>query len=363
MITAIAIYFYRMTGAEDLVLGLPVTARTNGRLRRVPLMLANAVPLRLKMKPADTVADMVRQVGKRVREALRYQRYRYEDLRRDLNLLGEGRHLFTTVVNIEPFDYDLRFDDAPTSVHNLSNGSIEDLAFFVYDRGDGRPVRIDVDANPAIYDGETLVAHVDRLERMLHQIAADVNMPVGRIALLDEAARARILEAGRQAAPDRRPASCRRNSNVRRVRRRGPSPRGSSMSASPIAILRIRPTGSPTSCRAGGRGGAIVGVCLPRGLDMLAALLGVMKAGAAYLPLDPDLPMARLTSMVGRSANCHSGHRGDGGGGLAASGTAAERCRAEQGFRRIHLVSSVGRSFQSTSSTPRAARANPRALC
>ena len=121
MIAAIAIYFYRMTGVEDLVLGLPVTARSNGRLRRVPFMLANAVPLRLKIKPADTVADVVRQVGKRVREALRYQRYRYEDLRRDLNLLSEGRHLFTSMVNIEPFDYDLRFGGAPTSVHNLSN--------------------------------------------------------------------------------------------------------------------------------------------------------------------------------------------------------------------------------------------------
>ena len=80
MIAAFAIYYYRMTGAEDLVLGLPVTARTNRSLRRIPSMLANAVPLRLRLKPADSVADVVRRVGRGVREALRHQRYRYEDL-------------------------------------------------------------------------------------------------------------------------------------------------------------------------------------------------------------------------------------------------------------------------------------------
>ena len=143
-----------------------------------------SVPLRLKMKPGESVAELVRQVGKRVREALRHQRYRYEDLRRDLNLLGEGRHLFTSVVNIEPFDYDLRFGEAPTTVHNLSNGSIEDLAFFVYDRGAGRPVHIDIDANPAIYSPATLERHIARMALLLRQMAADVSQPIARLDLL-----------------------------------------------------------------------------------------------------------------------------------------------------------------------------------
>jgi nonribosomal peptide synthetase DhbF len=303
MIAAIAIYFYRMTGAEDLVLGLPVTARSNGRLRRVPFMLANAVPLRLKIKPADTVADVVRQVGKRVREALRHQRYRYEDLRRDLNLLSEGRHLFTSMVNIEPFDYDLRFGDAPTSVHNLSNGSIGDLAFFVFDRGDGRPVHVDVDANPEIYDGDTLVAHVGRLVRMLQQIAADVTIPVSRIALLDDAAQARILQAGSPAAPD---------SALRFM----PEDFERQARATPWAVAAVSEQQSVTYRQLdekanriahalrtrGAEPERIIGVCMPRGIDMLAALLGVIKSGAAYLPLDPDLPVARLKAMTSDAA-------------------------------------------------------------
>ncbi len=299
MIAAFAIYYYRMTGADDLVLGLPVTARTNGRLRRIPSMLANAVPLRLRFKPSDTVADTIRQVGRRVREALRHQRYRYEDLRRDLNLLGEGRHLFTSVVNIEPFDYALNFGETRCEVTNMTNGSIEDMAIFVYDRGAGRPVHIDFDANPGLYSEAGLEIHAARVQRLLNQICEDVERPISRLLLLDDVSRARLLAVGSPAtaAPAMRfmPEDFERQaqqspwavavvSDRHRITYRGLDERANRIAH----VLRAR----------GAVAGKIVGICLPRGIDMVAAMLGVMKSGAAYLPLDPDLPAGRLSAMI-----------------------------------------------------------------
>ncbi len=299
MIAAVAIYFFRMTGAEDIVLGLPVTARTNGRMRKIPSMLANAVPLRLRMKSTDTVTEIVHQVARRVREALRHQRYRYEDLRRDLNLIGEGRHLFTSIINIEPFDYDLRFGEAPTSVSNLSNGSIEDLAIFVYDRGTGRPVHIDIDASPEIYSGDELVSHAQRIERLLREIAGDLTLPIGRINLLDDAERARIFAAGSPPAPD--PALRFMPEDFERQVRETPWAVAAGYEFSVITYrgLDARANRIANALLARGAGPEqIIGVCLPRGIDMLATLIGVLKSGAAYLPLDPDLPVARLQAMA-----------------------------------------------------------------
>ncbi|MDF3983952.1 amino acid adenylation domain-containing protein, partial [Luteibacter sp. PPL201] len=51
------------------------------------------------------------------------------------------------------------------------------------------------------------------------------------------------------------------------------------------------------------RAGVVVGICMPRGGDLVVAILAVMKAGGAYLPLDPSLPPARLAAMV-ESAGC-----------------------------------------------------------
>jgi len=305
MIAAFAIYYYRMTGAEDLVLGLPVTARTNRSLRRIPSMLANAVPLRLRLKPADSVADVVRRVGRGVREALRHQRYRYEDLRRDLNLLGEGRHLFTSVVNIEPFDYALNFGEARCEVTNLSNGSIEDMAIFVYDRGSGQPVHIDFDANPRLYSEAQLAAHTARIQQLLRQVCEDVERPISRLPLLDDVSRARLLAAGSPAAA----APAMRFMPEDFERQAGESPWSVAVVYDGHAItyrgLDERANRIARALRArGARVGKIVGICLPRGIDMVAAMLGVMKSGAAYLPLDPDLPAARLSAMVEDAAPC-----------------------------------------------------------
>src|SRR4030081_117530 len=170
MIAAIAAYLYRVTGVEDLVIGLPVAARPKGRLRRVPGMVANAVPLRLAMRPDMSATALIRQGGRIGRQGIRHQCYRYEDLRRDLNLLPPNQHLFTTVINIEPFDYDLRFARHPATTHNLSNGSADDLAVFVYDRGDGNGLRIDFDANPALYSAKDLAGHLQRLARLVYAI-------------------------------------------------------------------------------------------------------------------------------------------------------------------------------------------------
>lgn len=299
MIAAIGIYFYRMTGANDLVLGLPVTARTNKKLRSIPAMLANAVPMRLSMRPDLSVADVLKQVGRRVREALRYQRYRYEDLRRDLNLLGEGRHLFTTVVNIEPFDYDLRLGEAHATPLNLTNGSIEDLAMFVYDRGVNKGVWMDFDANPELYTQEELAGHQARLLRLIEAIVKQPDLTIGAIDLLDAPERAALIDAPNQTAHAVAEPLL-------------PQLFEAQVARAPYDIAAVFETHSMlyTSLNAQANRIAheliargigpdqIVGVALPRTTDLIAGLLGVMKAGAAYLPLDPDLPADRLASML-----------------------------------------------------------------
>jgi nonribosomal peptide synthetase DhbF len=303
MIAAIGIYFYRMTGANDLVLGLPVTARTNKKLRSIPAMLANAVPMRLSMRPDLTIADVLKQVGRRVREALRYQRYRYEDLRRDLNLLGEGRHLFTTVVNIEPFDYDLRLGDAHATPLNLTNGSIEDLAMFVYDRGVNKGVWMDFDANPELSTQAELAGHQARLLRLIEAIVARPDSVIGAIDLLDAPERQHLLQDSNRTAhavaepllPQLFEAQVARTPYAVATVYETTALLYTSLNAQANRVARaLVARGVGPEC--------IVGVALPRTTDLPAGLLGVMKAGATYLPLDPDLPAERLAAMVDDAA-------------------------------------------------------------
>ena len=172
LIAAQALYTSRATDRSDVVLGLPMMGRMGSAALRVPGMVMNVLPLRLTVSPDATFAELVRQVVLGIRQARRHQRYRYEDIRRDLGLLGEGRALVGPLVNIMPFDYGVEFAGAPARARNLSAGPVDDLTVNVYDRADGRGLRIDHDGNPALYEDAELAGHQERFLHLLDRLAA-----------------------------------------------------------------------------------------------------------------------------------------------------------------------------------------------
>lgn len=302
LIALVAAYYQRMTGVDDLVFGLPVTARASGVMRRAPGMVANAVPIRLSFTDATTAESLFAQTARAVREALRHQQYRYEDLRRDLGLLNQGRQIARLSINIEPFDYELTFDGVRATPHNLSNSQMEDLTVFVYDRSDGNGLRVDLDANPGLYSVADLEAHKRRLCRLIDIVTDRIDAPLADLDILDQTERL-LLSVGwnntadptpvadvptlfaRQAAamPDRTAILFDRHAD--RTLSYYEVDRLSLTLARRLAVQEI------------GRGD-VVAVCLPRSDLLPVALLGIMRAGAAYLPLDPDGPADRLSLML-----------------------------------------------------------------
>src|SRR5260370_38232980 len=110
---------------------MPVSGRINGALRNSVSVSANVVPIRVSFTATMTAADLFGQVSRTVRSALRHQQYRFEDISRDLGLVGQGQNVACLGVNIEPFDYRLSLDGAHTLSSYLSNCYADDqLVFF-----------------------------------------------------------------------------------------------------------------------------------------------------------------------------------------------------------------------------------------
>ncbi|MFD8530672.1 amino acid adenylation domain-containing protein, partial [Streptosporangium canum] len=298
MIAAVAAFVGRLTGAQEVVLGLAVTARTTPAARRTPGMVSNVLPLRLAVRPQTTFGELVGQVTREVGRLLVHQRYRYEDLRREVR----GR-LFGPVVNIMRFDYDLKFAGHAATAHPLSTGPIEDLSINLYDGSDGRGVRIDFDGHPELYGEAELADHHDRFLRCLTQIAqAGPDLRVGAIELLDEAERALLGDWG--GAPRGVPGGTAVTLFEEQVRRR---PEAVAVVAGDTEVtyaeLNVRANRLAHHLIARGAGpDRYVGLSVPRSLDMVVAFLAILKSGAAYLPLDPDYPRDRLAVMLADAA-------------------------------------------------------------
>lgn len=299
LISLFGAYIYRMTGAEDLVFGMPVTARANRDMRSVPAMMANAVSIRLAMSAEVNLYDLLGQVGKVVRQSLRHQQFRYEDLRRELGLLGQGQQISWVGVNIEPFDYDLRFGGHQCLAHNLSNGTVEDLTIFIYDRGDNEGLRIDLDANRALYSQDELDTHRDRFVRLINAVIHEPAKSVSELSLLSATEKHQLLHAWNRTEnplPDtnllalfdeqalKSPDAIALKSGDKNLSYQSLQ-KGVDQLTQGLIARDIGP-------------GSIVAIALPRDESMPTALLAVMKSGAAYLPLDPTAPAERLALIL-----------------------------------------------------------------
>nr|BBD17741.1 non-ribosomal peptide synthetase [Streptomyces sp.] len=295
VLTAAAAYVHRVTGARDVVLGLPVMNRFGSAALRIPGMVSNILPLRVTLKPATTVSELARSVTTELRAILRHQRYRGEDLRRDLKLLGGARRLYGPVVNLVPFVNDPVFGACPTSYHHLTGGPVEDLSVTVRPGPGGTGMNIAFDANPQLYTEAELAGHQERFLLLLERIAeAEADLPIARTPLLrdDERPAYAAADSGpAETLPARFEAAAARTPDATAVTHEGTHLSYAELNARANRLARLLVE------RGAGPGG-IVALALPRSAELLVGLLAVLKAGAAYLPLDPGYPAERIRSVA-----------------------------------------------------------------
>ncbi|MEU3350789.1 condensation domain-containing protein [Streptomyces sp. NPDC037389] len=182
LFAAQALYLSRATGSERVTLGLPMMGRMGSVALRIPGMVMNVLPLRFTVTPDTTFAELAHQADLGIRAARRHQRHR------------PAEPVRAPQVNVMPFDYGLTFAGAPSTAHNLSGGPVEDLTVSVYDRADGTGLRVDHDANPALYDARELAAHQRRFVDLLARLAdGDPHRPLAGLGIATDEERARVL--------------------------------------------------------------------------------------------------------------------------------------------------------------------------
>ncbi|MEK8142196.1 condensation domain-containing protein [Streptomyces sp. M10(2022)] len=112
LVSAVAAYTGRVTGTQNVTVGLASNGR-HGGLRHIVGMTANILPLRLTITADMTVGALVRVVAAEMRGALRHRRFSREQLARELNMADDAARLTGVVVNIMGYDYDLDFAGSP----------------------------------------------------------------------------------------------------------------------------------------------------------------------------------------------------------------------------------------------------------
>ncbi|MEU7103947.1 amino acid adenylation domain-containing protein [Streptomyces sp. NPDC046215] len=299
---ATAVYLHAVTGSRDVVLSLPVAGRPAALTRTVPAMTANVLPLRLPVDPAAPLGALLDRVGDELRLVRRHQRYRGERLRRELGYPEDGRKFFGPVLNIQRFDRPLRFGPTTATVHNLQAPPSEDLSIVAYDRGDGL-LRLDFDANPANHGEELLRDVADRFLHVLGQVAeADRQTPPARVAASTAEERRHVTALG---TGDRTSAAPADTAAGRFAEQTSRTPDAVAVHSAETGerltyrALDARSSALAAAITAAGAGPEqTVALLLERSVDLVVAVLAVVKAGAACVSLQRDDAVLRQEAVL-----------------------------------------------------------------
>lgn len=180
LIAAVFAWMRARSGADALALGLLVMNRLGSAALAVPCMAMNVVPLRLRLQPQWSFAELAGAVAAELRELRAHQRYNYEWLRQDLGLGDSHAQLYGPVLNLMPFDRGFVFRGLSSRAHPVSVGSVEDLDLTVSPLAEG--VRFDIEANPQAYGAAELEAHHRALLALIEAALADPSRRLDELA-------------------------------------------------------------------------------------------------------------------------------------------------------------------------------------
>ena len=288
----------RLAGRSDVVFGTTVSGRP-AELPTVELMLGmfiSTVPVRMRLEPGQPVAAMLAGLQERRSSLLPYQHLGLAEIAR---AAGPGAG-FDTLVVYQNFPRDpagphgagagLRVSAGPARV-----GAHYPLSLMAVP---GQRLRLVLGYRPDLISQEAAKAILGRLVRVLGQVAADPLMPVGQVGVLEAAERKWLLGDWNEAAPV--PAGTLAGLFEARA---ADAPDAVAVACGDEA-WSYRELGERASrlarCLTGLGAGpeSVVGLCVPRSALMVAAVVAVVKTGAAYVPVDPAYPAERITFML-----------------------------------------------------------------
>ncbi|MFD7659194.1 amino acid adenylation domain-containing protein, partial [Actinosynnema sp. NPDC059797] len=299
---AVAALLTRHGGGTDVPFGTAVAGRTDEALEDLVGFFVNTLVLRTDTSGDPTFRELVARVREADLTAFAHQDVPFERVVEELNPPRSlSRHPLFQVMLVHAADGEGRLDLPGLEVEAvpLGTGAVKfDMTLGVRERPAAGGLRVNWDYAADLFDRETVAALGRRLARLLTAVAADPATPIGALPLLD---RDEVAELTRPApAPvqgcvhelvaaraARTPDATALVGDDGRVTY-GELDRWANRVAHHLLELGVRP-------------GEVVGVHLDRGPELVAALLGVLKAGGCYTLLDTAFPADRLRSAVRRA--------------------------------------------------------------
>jgi amino acid adenylation domain-containing protein len=300
LLAALHVLLHRYTGQTDLVVGAVSASRTAPELAPVIGFLANTLPVRADLSGDPAFTELLARVRAATEGALAHQDLPFAKV---VDALGIERDTSRFPIYQVVFAFQEPPGDTESAGvvfhagHAELPASMYDICLVAEPGGDG--LRLETTYATALFDGGTVGRLLGHFEVLLRGVVADPGARLSELPVLTGQELHRELVAWNDTAAQF-PAVCIHEGFQAQVAR-APGAVAAQFEGERLSYAELNRQANQIArrLRAAGAGPEVlVGVCMQTGLRRLAVLLGVLKAGAGYVPLDPALPADRLSFML-----------------------------------------------------------------
>ncbi len=296
-------YFLRTTDIETFVFSMPLLNRPSPEFMGTMGPFVNVIPVCLDFGLDIDIQTFFKRLKAELKESLPFQRFPLGEINRAAGLNKTGRsQIFDISLSYERFDYKIDFNGTPFEVNTMHNGWDQTpltLAIKEYQKELG--VKLEFYYNLSAYKAGEIDYLMERVRFMLEQMAENPGIALNQLKIIPERETHKLLNGF--------------NANARNA----PVPSGNicdrfkqaAMAYSDCTAVQFgsrqityQTLDRRSECLAAylrpflKQPENIVGIYAQKSIEMVVGILAVVKAGGAYLPLDPDYPSDRIRFMI-----------------------------------------------------------------
>jgi amino acid adenylation domain-containing protein len=302
MLAVFQLLLHRYTGQEDIVVGSPISGRSQAELERMIGPFINTLALRTNLSGDPTFHELVQRVRDVSVAAFSNPDVPFEMLLEELEVARDANHtpLFQTFFNVLNFSRPAGGFGALAAEALLKPelDSYFDLTLYVDESEE--QIELYLSYNAGLFTTARMEMVLAHYARLLTQVVEDPHQKLGQYSLLTDTEKEQLLVTWNDTAVPYPHEKC-LHQLIEAQAERTPGKTAVIFQDQSITYQTLNQRAEQMAHelqKLGVGPDVIVGICLERSIDMMVSLLAVLKAGGAYLPLDPAYPLDRLSYML-----------------------------------------------------------------
>ncbi|HDY89131.1 MAG TPA: amino acid adenylation domain-containing protein, partial [bacterium] len=301
VLAAFQVLLHRYSGAEELIVGTPIANRSISEIEQLIGNFINMIALRTDLSGNPTFIELLHRVNEVTLNAFSNQDLPFEKFIENLHFKRDQSRnpIFQVMLQVSP--------RITTQLGGLAISSFQfntqfaqlDLSVHLYEHEDGYRGRFEYDTD--LFNVDTIERMSLHFQQLLTGIVSNPHQKISKLPILDEKNKKNILLEWNNTSVDYPKGKCLHHLFEQQAEKTG-ARNAVECDGKTLTYDELNSRANQLAnylIKSGAKPATHIGICVERSIEMVVGLLGILKTGAAYVPMDPSFPAERLGYMLG----------------------------------------------------------------